>query len=71
MKIIDSYGNYQVLQYDENLVAIDFSDDDIGVTIQTFNNLDHALSVFNNTVKKLSSYKAKFHNTEIIKQIIS
>lgn len=71
MKTVRSHGNYSVIQYDENFVTIDFSDENVGLTLQTFDNLDNALDVFESTVETFSEHKAQYHDTTIVKMIIS
>lgn len=70
MKVVETCGNYSIISYDENLVTIDFSDENVGVTIQSFESVQEAKKIFDVTVKTLSEHKANFHNTEVVKSII-
>lgn len=70
VRVIDKWGNYSVVEYSKELTAIDFSNENMGVTVQTFTSVSDAVRVFGETVKTLPENKAKNHNTEIIKAII-
>lgn len=70
MKNIETYGNYSVVEYSNSLVTIDFSNENVGLTIKGFSNKENALEVFKKTVKKLTPRKSKIYNDEIRKLII-
>lgn len=71
MAKIKKHGNYSIIQYDIDFFTIDFSNDSVGLTIQSFESLEQALYIFENTVKTLSEHKAKHHNNEVVKMIIN
>lgn len=45
-------GNYKLIKYSDTFICLDRSNESIGMTLQTFTNIEAALQAFNEVAEK-------------------
>lgn len=70
MKTLQMHGNFEVVEYGENLVTIDFTNENVGLTIKAFSNKEKALQAFSTFVKPLTKKQAGRLKEETRKGIV-